>query len=350
MAKDEGNEPISTPDVLIDETPPASATTATREDPEAVQQLMDEDEVAFGAGFDAARGAEAGSTELTDDAAPKPAAEKPDAQIEKPDASKETSATPEKPAVVAPPVTDDKWTGVSPALRQHIEGMAAQLGQITKIGEDLRRIDGHIGGLTSQQKAIKDALASAKTSTTAQGAATPSATQVQDAEKSSALWKQLKEDYPDWAEAVDLRLAEIAAGRAPSGPAVDPVKLKQELLGEFDGRLNTAVQTAETKGRTLGYLDQKHGPEWEAEIKSPEFDAWIAKQPDATKQLCSSAKVSDASKLIDTYRAARKKSAESTERKQRLANAVTPVGTAVTERTVDEEDAFVGGFEAARGT
>lgn len=317
------------------EQPSTAAPEAPVTTPEPVAH--DEDDAAFGAGFNEARGV---------DTAP---AEKPEAKPapETKEAAPQGTAT--EPPKAPEPVVDE-WAGVNPKVRKEIEAIGTRLTSVDKLGEQLRNLHGSIGGLTQQQKALKDALAQATTSTKTHGADAPSTQQVQDATKSADLWKALKADYPDWAEAVDLRLAEIAAKSTPAAPTVDAEKLKTEVLADIDARISTASESSTSKGRILGYLDAKHGPDWETEIKSPEFDAWIQTQAKDVKDLCSSPRVTDASKLIDKFRDAKKKRAERDENTARLKRAAQPSGTAVTTVTEDEEQAFSRGFEEARGT
>jgi hypothetical protein len=327
-------EQTSTPEVT-EQTPPSTP---------AETPAGNEDDAAFGAGFREARGEEERTTPLKQEDKPETHAATP---AEEDAASKETATTDASATATTPP--EDEWAGVSPKVRKEIEAMSSKLGSVDKINEQLRTISGHIGGLTQSQRALKDALAQATTSTKASGAAAPTQQQVQDATKSTAKWNELKQDYPDWAEAIDLRLAEMTAKLTPAAPSVDVPK----LTADFEARLKQAEATAEERAvtaRTYGYIDSQVGRSWMKDVNSPEFDKWIATQPDDVKQLAASAEPDDAIALVKKFREGRAKTATKDQLTSRLKRAATPTGTAVVDRTIDDDDAFASGFKAARGT
>jgi hypothetical protein len=283
------------------------------------------------------------------------------APIEKP-AAKVESATPASD----PPATEakkdekpapDEWEGVSAKVKSEIESMREKLGGFDKIAEQLRTINGHIGGLTSQQKQIRDALAQAKTLTEKRGGETPTQAQVDAAAESPAKWRQMKEDLPDWAEAVEERLAELAK-TTTAAPSVDASKLKEEFLGEVDSRLSNLGKDATAQARVFAVLDLKHDPDWntswQADVNSPEYDAWFATQKPEVQALAASSAVKDASRLITLFREHRaqgaKAAAAKVEREDRLKRAVQPQGTKVYEMTEDPNEALLAGFNEVRGT
>lgn len=329
--------------VVTDTTPPSTPAQSSAPGKD------EEDDAAFGAGFDQARGTS--TSARPSEPKPKTAAnEDPATEAVAPKGTAKPGEAPASEGKTEPP--KDEWAGVNPKVREELEAMRAKLGGIAALDEQLRKLSGHIGGQASQLKALKDALAQATTSVVKErgDAAAPTPAEMKAAGESPTKWKQLREDYPDWAEAIDERLGGLEARLAKASPPVDTAKLKAELLGDVDTRISSAAVSAETKGRVMGYLDSKHGPSWEAEIKSPDFDKWIQTQPKEVVELCASPRVEDASKLIDKFRAAKKSAAERDERTSRLRRAAQPQGVAVTETTEDEDAAFSRGFAEARGT
>lgn len=244
----------------------------------------------------------------------------------------------------------DPWEGVPSTVKTAIESMQASLATVANVPERLRKFEGNFGSLNASMQQLKTALASATTATQAAGAKAPDAAQVQQAQRDPARWKQLKEDYPDWAEALEPELADIRAQIAaiPKPQPVDTSVLEKK----FDERVSQATQQAVTQARALGAIDAKH-PGWEDLVKTPEFKTWRNAQTPEIQALGGSDKAGDANRMLDLYADSRKKAAEKTaqqaERKKRLDRATAPDGVTVTTTQPSVEDAFVGGFKTVRG-
>jgi len=313
--------------------------TDTQQQPSA-EQVAEESNAAFAAGYAAERGIE-----------------QPEAKAAEP--PKEPAA--EEAPVAQAPEAKNEWEGVPDKVKTEIEGIRASLAAldpVTKLPDRLRTIEGHIGGLTSLTKELKAAMAQAKTATETMGSEAPTQEQVRVAMKDPARMKQLKEDYPDWAEvfeselgAVYARIDEVAKGSAP----VDASALKTEIASDVDKRIGAALQPAvkdaEARARTHAYLDFKHGIGWEERIGSNAFETWFAKQPKETQLLSASPSVQDASKLLSLYDAHLEKEAEKAKREKRLDRSVQPEGVqvAASQGDPDGSAAFAAGYAAVRG-
>lgn len=252
----------------------------------------------------------------------------------------DASVKPEvKPVVVEEvpkeaPVTEvvaDPWDGVPVVVRQALETLPTRL----------RNIEGHIGGLTSSMKAAKEAAAAA----TKAGAEAPTQAQVQAATTSGEKWKQIKEDFPEWADAMEERLAAQAATSRPA-PVVDVDALKREWSESTKAQVAGAVDQAEERA----FVRLKH-PGWKATVNTESFRSWMTAQPPELRALANSDLADDAIKMLDAYatvqKAAAKKAADDAEKKKRLEGAVTPKGTGspAGTTTTNDEDAFAGGFK-----
>ena len=102
---------------------------------------------------------------------------------------------------------EEAWFRQAPAsVRESLEAISGMTGR-------LRRVEGHIGGLTTAQRELRAAVDAARQQTQRAGGAAPTDAEIAAA-NTSAKWKQMKEDFPDWAEAMEERLT------AMSGPAV----------------------------------------------------------------------------------------------------------------------------------
>lgn len=233
------------------------------------------------------------------------------------------------PAAAAAPV-EDPWKDVPKVVRDILE----------PLGDKLRNIDGRIGGLNGGVKELKTAL-EARASVTGTGAA-PTQTEVAGAAASSEKWKKLKEDFPEWAEAMEERLAQ---GGKPA--AVDVEGLKRAVTGDVQAKIDAGVDQAEERA----FVRLKH-PDWRKTINSAEFTTWRKSQPadSGIEALCASDLAEDTLKVLDGFAAHRKKVVDDETRRQknqrRLEGAAVPAGAgAGTAQTgLDDEAAFNLGF------
>ena len=297
---------------------------------ETVEQPPVDSEADFAAGFNNVRGVE--STPAKD---PAPVNEEP--PKEEPKADGATSTEPPK----------DDWEGVSPKVKAEIESISEKLKGIDSLSKQLASINGHIGGLKSQQQEMKAALAGARAAAVSEGKDAPTTEQVERARTDSARWKQLKEDFPEWAEAVDERLADLQRSLPREAP-VNPADLEAQIAKRVEERIQTSTQAARDEARVLAVIDAKHDG-WEETINTPEFAAWYRTQPAEIQRLSASPKAKDAIRMLDLYAEHKTKQAQKAEREKRLDRAITPQGATATAVVEDPEAAFEAGFREGRG-
>jgi hypothetical protein len=216
-----------------------------------------------------------------------------------------------KPTNVEP---TDPYEGLHPAIRAKLESQDQLL-------ERLRKAEGHIGGLTSEHKRIKDELAAAKAAATAVKEA-PTQAQVAKAQVSTEKWDQLKTDFPEWADALEERLG------ATAQPDLEGLRsqIRDELTPELTTRISAQLKAeiaAETEGRLVNIAHRG----WKDTVKTPEFVQWYETQPADVKALGGSSTAEDAITLLDAYKAqaAAKPSAQQIkqQRQQRMQEAAT---------------------------
>lgn len=267
-----------------------------------------------------------------------------------PPAKVETAVTPEASAVVAETklepteaerakAAEDEWLKTVP------QSIRDNLTAVSGVSNRLRNIEGHIGGLTSQTKEIKAALTAAKTAAVAAGGDTPTDAQVAAA-TTGEKWKQMKEDFPEWADAMEERIGSIR------GSAVDVDGIAKKVTEGFA----PALAGVEMRARQFARVDMVH-EDWENTVNTPEFSTWLQGQPDDIKALSSSAFAKDAIKLLNTYADHSKPKdtpaappAKLTPQ-DRLATAVTPTrGNGQPIRTEPtEQEAAAAAFKRVRG-
>lgn len=272
---------------------------------------------AFAAGFAKARGDEP--------AAPKTEEAKPEV--------KQATPTEPPPTEQAPaPAAADEWEGVPTKVKAELESISAGLRHLSE--ERLRPFEGR----WKQMQQVINEWQAAKTAGTPAGA--PSQEQQAKAAVTSEKWEALKADFPEWAEAMEERLAAVQA--IPTAPAQAEVaaQMRAELEAEFNQRL-----LQNSRAAMSAVVEMRHEG-WVKTVKSPEFQAWRATQSPEVNALGASENALDAIKLLDLYKEARKKTASAA---ARLKSAEAPKGVPVTPAVESENDAFKAGFNKARG-
>ena len=145
----------------------------------------------------------------------------------------------------------------------------------------------------------------------------PSQGQMAAAAKNPEKWEQLKQDFPEWAGAMEEYVAAKLGSTQASGLSPQQV---QELVSQ---------QVAQTKAEMGILLEEsriegKH-ENWKQTVNTPEFANWFLAQPADTRALADSPRARDAIRMLDLYEQAKAKPAADIrqERSQRLAAAAT---------------------------
>ena len=195
----------------------------------------------------------------------------------------------------------DPWAGTAPALRKQLQMLAeAQENIINRI----KTTEGRVGSIQSE-------LAKKAASETRRGGdAAPTQRQIDGASGDSSKWDELRDDFPEWAEALEEKLGDIDRRFAPK---TDVESLQASIQKQIEDRIN--------QERELIIVKSRH-PRFEQVVKSPEFNLWLDGKPELTDKR-NSPYAADAIDVLDAweaYRAAPKKSAEDLkrERRQRL--------------------------------
>ena len=204
----------------------------------------------------------------------------------------------------------DPWQGVPAALRQSIEAMQAKLGAVDTIGQEMKMWSGRVGALQRELQMQKNqASEAAKLVREA-----PSKEQMAEAAQDDETWKELREEFPEWADALDSRTS----------------KLRDELMGQIN-TLRQQPQAVDLDGLRKEYevklLTLAH-KDWRETVNSPEYSAWLQTQPyDVQQRALESTDALDCIAVLDAYKSSKKDVAQVvTKRKERLAASVTAPG------------------------
>ena len=184
------------------------------------------------------------------------------------DKETEKEKEPETKTEETPP---DPWEGVNPALKETLESMNYRLKQTEK----------RVGSI--QNKANEPVAVKVDD--------TPTQEQIVESAKNEESWSQLKEDFPEWADAIDGRLAASSARLSKELPKLQD-ELKKTIKGiedNFDRKLEL---------RTVEFYHN----DWEQVRDSADYKTWIQSQSDELKDGHQSSKAIDAIKVLNAYK------------------------------------------------
>jgi len=214
--------------------------------------------------------------------------------------------TPQAELQLEPEQEEDPYAGLSPTLR-------AKLAQIDELAQANAQLLHHVktteGRVAAMQREAQQARQVA-----VQDA--PSQTAIASAAKNPEKWDQLKQDFPEWAGAMEEYVA-AKIGTQQAGLTPEQVsQLVQQQVSQSKAEMIANIEEARIEGK---YED------WKTTVNTPEFAAWFAVQSFDVKALAESPQSKDAIKMLDMFSDSRTRSASDIrqERGARLAAAAT---------------------------
>ena len=164
--------------------------------------------------------------------------------------------------------------------------------QFEALQSQLRNLNGHIGGLTSEQKRLREMMSAAQTAAQSADKA-PTQNQINQAITNPEKWDALKSDFPEWGEATEAYVEARLAGLTPASQ--DPQVIANLITAEID-KIKPGIYLEAAKTSIDAVF-----PGWEETVKTPEFQDWKSKQPDDIQALAASDHVRDAVKMLRLY-------------------------------------------------
>jgi|MDTB01.2.fsa_nt_gb hypothetical protein len=148
----------------------------------------------------------------------------------------------------------------------------------------------------------------------------PSQKEITNASKNPEKWDNLKEDFPEWAEAMEEFVASKLGSSQPQGSAIDP----KQIEGYVNNRIS-ASQSQLSRRIEEATLDGRH-PSWRDDVKTTDFNNWLTNQPNEVRGLADSQNAKDAIRMMDLFYESKTRPADNIKqsRSQRLAKAATP--------------------------
>lgn len=210
------------------------------------------------------------------------------------------------------------------------EPVKQALAKITELEQANAQLLHHVktaeGRVAAMQREFQQSRQAATTVNDA-----PSQGQMAAAAKNPEKWEQLKQDFPEWASAMEEYVGSKLSGIQPGGvQATQVVDYVQQQLATERANLQAAIEEAKVEGKYEN---------WRTTVNSPEFAQWFAIQAADVKALADSKNGRDAIKMLDMFSSVKAKPAAEIqqERAARLAAAaMTRPGQTPPPRTLDD--------------
>ena len=210
-------------------------------------------------------------------------------------------------AQVEPEQPEDPLAGLSPTVR-------AKLAQIDELAQANAQLLHHVKTTEGRVAAMQREAQQARQAATQDA---PTQTAIASAAKNPEKWEQLKQDFPEWAGAMEEYVASKVGGQQQQ------VLTPEQVTGYVQQQV---AQTRAEMGRLMeeARIEGKY-ENWRDTVNTTEFAQWFTVQSPETRALADSSAARDAIKMLDLFNTS--KSVSATEIKQergaRLAAAAT---------------------------
>lgn len=227
---------------------------------------------------------------------------------------------------------DDKIAKDKVAIDDYASQIRSLQAKFGTLNSKLAHIQSSVNGRPAQQQQAR-----------------PSDERIIEAFKDKQAFDNLKEDYPELAESLEIqkRIIDRELDQRLEGA-------KPDLSGYVSKtEMENLLSETANKARQEAILDTKY-PEWENIVVTQEFQQWLSSQDDKTQDLASSSLAKDAITVFDAYHAHKdvsSKQQKSQQQRQRLAAAApaTTRSTPVKQVQKTEDDFLAEGYSNIRG-
>ena len=280
--------------------------------PEEVQQIWNEEAAKLDA--DDSSSADQALAAVPDEDPP---------QIQEDDAA---NTADEVQAAADPEPEPDPLAGIPDAVK-------AKLAEIDELKQANAQLLHHVRTTEGRVAAMqREAEQARRAQQTVGDNAAPSQNQIAAAAKSPEKWEQLKQDFPEWGDAVE-EFVNSRLGGMQQQQALSP-----EQVANF-----VQAKVAETKAEMAKLMEEARiegkYENWKTVVNTPEFAQWYAVQNPEIRALADSTSSKDAIRMLDMFHETKKRSAADIkqEREQRLAAAATSKpGSTPPPKTLDD--------------
>lgn len=229
-------------------------------------------------------------------------------------ASEPLAAAPETPqepepeqAQIEPEQPEDPLAGLSPAVR-------AKLAQIDELAQANAQLLHHVKTTEGRVAAMQREAQQARQAATQDA---PTQTAIASAAKNPEKWEQLKQDFPEWAGAMEEYVASKMGGQQQQNLTPEQVtNYVQQQVAQTRAEMGRLMEEARIEGKYENWRDT---------VNTTEFAQWFTVQSPETRALADSSAAKDAIKMLDLFNTSKSVSATDIkqERGARLAAAAT---------------------------
>jgi hypothetical protein len=210
-------------------------------------------------------------------------------------------------AQVEPEQPEDPLAGLSPTVR-------AKLAQIDELAQANAQLLHHVKTTEGRVAAMQREAQQARQAATQDA---PTQTAIASAAKNPEKWEQLKQDFPEWAGAMEEYVASKMGDQQQQNLTPEQVtNYVQQQVAQTRAEMGRLMEEARIEGKYENWRDT---------VNTTEFAQWFTVQSPETRALADSSAARDAIKMLDLFNTS--KSVSATEIKQergaRLAAAAT---------------------------
>lgn len=212
---------------------------------------------------------------------------------------------PETPQVIEPEL-EDPLAGLSPAVR-------AKLAQIDELAKSNAQLQHHVMSAEGRMAAMQQEANQARQAATQEA---PSQTAIVSAAKNPEKWEQLKQDFPEWAGAMEEFVASKIGNQQQGLTPQQVAGYVQQQVAQTKAEMGRLMEEARIEGKYENWRDT---------VNTTEFAQWFTVQSPNTRALADSSTARDAIRMLDMFSSSRSVSATDIkqERGARLAAAAT---------------------------
>lgn len=237
-------------------------------------------------------------------------------------ANQSMATAPEDPLLEDEPIADDATFDEEPEdpLAGLSDVVRAKLAQIDELATANAQLLHHVktaeGRVAAMQREFQQARV-AQQQVAPQEA--PSQGQIVNAAKNPEKWEQLKDDFPEWAGAMEEYVASQLGSVRSQNNMLTPEQVAgyvQQQVEQTKSEMRQAIEEARVDGKYEN---------WKDTVNTLEFTQWFTVQSPETRSLANSDSARDAIRMLDMFHETKKRSASDIkqERGQRLAAAAT---------------------------
>lgn len=209
----------------------------------------------------------------------------------------------------------------------------AKLAEIDELKNANAQLLHHVKTAEGRVAAIQREIQLAKTAQQAVAPQdAPTQSQMAAAAKNPEEWEELKQDFPQWASAME-KYVSAQLGRVQVAPGLDP-----QAVAAFVQQQNEQLKAEMTKALEEARIEGKY-EDWRDTVNTVDFAQWFIAQPADVRSLAESPRARDAIRMLDMFHATKSRSAQDIkqERGARLAAAAqTRPGQTPPPKTLDD--------------